>query len=223
MLFSLLLLPCLRLHRRLAWYKNTYTLFTLAIHPQQPFPSFQCGYFESMFNGSWREAQASSISIDIPDDNIDADGKFIFSDIIVTIMSTVHIYISWRAWSCRCQKHIGIRCHPRFVSDNSSKSIMFWADQTSFFSHYDSPLFTEILLSSSGNCCYQALMIFFYPALSIAFGCLYRDDLTIEPVQVISVLAAASLLQLEGLMQQCAIIMKETISWVCINIRSTKK
>lgn len=49
-------------------------------------------------------------------------------------------------------------------------------------------------------------------ALSVAFGCLYRDDLTIEPVQVIPVLAAASLLQLEGLMTQCAVIMKETIS-----------
>ena len=27
-----------------------------------------------MFNGSWREAQASVITIDIPDDNIDAEG-----------------------------------------------------------------------------------------------------------------------------------------------------
>jgi len=27
-----------------------------------------------MFNGSWREAEASSISLDIPDDNIDVEG-----------------------------------------------------------------------------------------------------------------------------------------------------
>ena len=49
-------------------------------------------------------------------------------------------------------------------------------------------------------------------ALSIAFGCLYRDDFTIEPVDVCGVMAAASLLQLDGLMQQCSAIMVETCS-----------
>ncbi|KAI8521895.1 Germ cell-less protein-like 1 [Branchiostoma belcheri] len=49
-------------------------------------------------------------------------------------------------------------------------------------------------------------------ALQIAFGSLYRDDVLIKPSRVVSVLAAASLLQLDGLIQQCADIMKETIS-----------
>nr|XP_054773140.1 germ cell-less protein-like 1 [Lytechinus pictus] len=49
-------------------------------------------------------------------------------------------------------------------------------------------------------------------ALQIALGSLYRDDVLLEPVKVVSVLAAASLLQLEGLIQQCADIMTETIS-----------
>ncbi|XP_067947296.1 germ cell-less protein-like 1 [Watersipora subatra] len=82
----------------------------------------QCGYFESMFRGTWKESKATAITLDIPDRNIDAD------------------------------------------------------------------------------------------ALAVAFGCLYRDDLTIEPIQVVPVVAAACLLQLDGLMQQCAAIMRETIS-----------
>ncbi|XP_071482144.1 germ cell-less protein-like 1 [Diadema antillarum] len=49
-------------------------------------------------------------------------------------------------------------------------------------------------------------------ALQVALGSLYRDDVLLEPVKVVSVLAAASLLQLEGLIQQCADIMTETIS-----------
>lgn len=49
-------------------------------------------------------------------------------------------------------------------------------------------------------------------ALQIALGSLYRDDVLLEPAKVVSVLAAASLLQLEGLIQQCSDIMTETIS-----------
>ncbi|XP_064636179.1 germ cell-less protein-like 1 [Lineus longissimus] len=49
-------------------------------------------------------------------------------------------------------------------------------------------------------------------ALNVAFGSLYRDDVYIKPARVISILAAASLLHLEGLIQQCADTMKETIS-----------
>jgi len=41
-------------------------------------------------------------------------------------------------------------------------------------------------------------------ALKIAFGSLYSHDVVILPSQVISVLAAASLIQLEGLMEQCS-------------------
>ncbi|XP_013388946.1 germ cell-less protein-like 1 [Lingula anatina] len=82
----------------------------------------QCGYFASMFSGSWRESEQSVINMDIPDDNIDEE------------------------------------------------------------------------------------------ALKIAFGSLYRDDVSIKPANVVSALAAATLLQLEGLICQCAEIMKETIS-----------
>jgi len=35
----------------------------------------QCGYFDSMFSGSWKESDAKQITLDIPDANIDADGK----------------------------------------------------------------------------------------------------------------------------------------------------
>lgn len=49
-------------------------------------------------------------------------------------------------------------------------------------------------------------------ALQVVFGSLYRDDVLIKPSRVISVLAAACMLQLDGLIQQCAETMKENIS-----------
>ncbi|XP_071829621.1 germ cell-less protein-like 1 [Apostichopus japonicus] len=49
-------------------------------------------------------------------------------------------------------------------------------------------------------------------ALKVALGSLYRDDVLIEPARVVSVLAAASLVQLDGLIQQCADVMSENIS-----------
>nr|XP_033805091.1 germ cell-less protein-like 1 [Geotrypetes seraphini] len=49
-------------------------------------------------------------------------------------------------------------------------------------------------------------------ALQVAFGSLYRDDVLIKPSRVISILAAACMLQLDGLIQQCGETMKETIS-----------
>ena len=48
-------------------------------------------------------------------------------------------------------------------------------------------------------------------ALNIAFGSLYHDDVAITPSQVTHVLAAGTLLNLEGLISQCSEIMKETI------------
>lgn len=41
-------------------------------------------------------------------------------------------------------------------------------------------------------------------SLNTALGSLYSDDVDISPETVVSVLAAASLIQLEGLMQQCS-------------------
>ncbi|XP_053574200.1 germ cell-less protein-like 1 isoform X2 [Bombina bombina] len=49
-------------------------------------------------------------------------------------------------------------------------------------------------------------------ALQVTFGSLYRDDVLIKPSRVISVLAAACMLQLDGLIKQCVEIMKETIN-----------
>ncbi|XP_023346472.1 germ cell-less protein-like 1 isoform X2 [Eurytemora carolleeae] len=49
-------------------------------------------------------------------------------------------------------------------------------------------------------------------SLHITLGSFYRDDVTIEPSDVVSVLAAASLFQLDGLISQCIVIMDETIN-----------
>lgn len=48
-------------------------------------------------------------------------------------------------------------------------------------------------------------------SLHIAFGSLYSEEVLICPSKVVSILAAASLIQLEGLMQQCTEVMKETV------------
>ncbi|KAJ7305289.1 hypothetical protein JRQ81_011206 [Phrynocephalus forsythii] len=49
-------------------------------------------------------------------------------------------------------------------------------------------------------------------ALQVAFGSLYRDEVLINPSRVIALLAAASMLQLDGLILQCGETMKETIN-----------
>ncbi|CAH1794550.1 unnamed protein product [Owenia fusiformis] len=54
-------------------------------------------------------------------------------------------------------------------------------------------------------------------ALEVAFGSLYRDDVSLVPARVTSVLAAASLLQLDDLVHQCGNIMEETISAKTVN------
>ena len=45
-------------------------------------------------------------------------------------------------------------------------------------------------------------------ALHIAFGSLYRDEVSIRPIEAESLLAAASLLQLDSLIQHCEDVMK---------------
>ncbi|XP_052815560.1 germ cell-less protein-like 1 [Mya arenaria] len=49
-------------------------------------------------------------------------------------------------------------------------------------------------------------------SLKIAFGSLYKDDIFIKPIQLTSVIATATLLQLEGLLQHCAVMIKDTVS-----------
>ncbi|XP_070535044.1 uncharacterized protein [Ptychodera flava] len=49
-------------------------------------------------------------------------------------------------------------------------------------------------------------------ALEVALGSLYKDDVLISPSRVVTILAAAALLQLDGLINQCSDIMTETMS-----------
>lgn len=52
----------------------------------------------------------------------------------------------------------------------------------------------------------------FHIALETVFGSLYQDEVTIDPKRVISVLATATQFQLEGLINQCAEVMAETVN-----------
>ena len=49
-------------------------------------------------------------------------------------------------------------------------------------------------------------------SLHVTFGSLYQDEITVEPGEVIPVLASATLFQLEGLISQCLVIMEETVN-----------
>ncbi|XP_026075256.1 germ cell-less protein-like 1 [Carassius auratus] len=49
-------------------------------------------------------------------------------------------------------------------------------------------------------------------ALQVVLGSLYRDDVLIKPSRVVHVLAAAFMLQLDGLIQQCGETMKENVN-----------
>lgn len=49
-------------------------------------------------------------------------------------------------------------------------------------------------------------------ALNIVFGSLYLDEVTLDPNTVVSVLAAAALLQLDGLIEKCCEVMNSTIN-----------
>uniref|UniRef100_A0A1B6L6X6 BTB domain-containing protein n=1 Tax=Graphocephala atropunctata TaxID=36148 RepID=A0A1B6L6X6_9HEMI len=49
-------------------------------------------------------------------------------------------------------------------------------------------------------------------SLKVVFGSLYLDEVTIEPACVVGILAAATLFQLDGLIEECLRIMIETIS-----------
>lgn len=49
-------------------------------------------------------------------------------------------------------------------------------------------------------------------ALNIVFGSLYLDEVVLDPMTVVSVLAAAELLQLDGLIEKCCEVMNSTIN-----------
>lgn len=52
----------------------------------------------------------------------------------------------------------------------------------------------------------------FFLALNIVFGSLYNDEVTINPIDVISVLATATMFQLDGMIEKCREVMLETIN-----------
>lgn len=43
-------------------------------------------------------------------------------------------------------------------------------------------------------------------------GSLYQDELAVEPADVVPLLATATLLQLDGVINQCVEIMEETVN-----------
>lgn len=52
--------------------------------------------------------------------------------------------------------------------------------------------------------------LYIFTALSIVLGSFYQDEVSIEPKNVISILATSTLFQLQGLIDQCTEIMIET-------------
>lgn len=103
----------------------------------------QSGYFSSMFSGSWKESNMMVIQLEIPDQNIDAEGV------------------------CRRNKTKDVAC----------------------------VIFTQALsvLNQEAGLC---VCVFVCVALQVVFGSLYRDDVLIKPSRVVSILAAACMLQL---------------------------
>ena len=49
-------------------------------------------------------------------------------------------------------------------------------------------------------------------SLNLTLGSFYQDEIVVEPADVISVIAAATLIQQDGLIDQCCQIMEETIN-----------
>lgn len=49
-------------------------------------------------------------------------------------------------------------------------------------------------------------------SLDVTLGSLYQDEISVEPADVIPIIATATLFQLEGLIEQCSSIMEETIN-----------
>ena len=46
----------------------------------------------------------------------------------------------------------------------------------------------------------------------MVLGSLYQDELVVEPAEVVPLLATATLLQLDGVIDQCVAIMEETVN-----------
>lgn len=76
-------------------------------------------------------------------------------------------------------------------------------------------LTTEITLQKNNNirgCILYYLKIIskIVSALSVVLGSLYQDEVSLEPKEVVSILATSTLFQLQGLIDECVDIMIET-------------
>lgn len=49
-------------------------------------------------------------------------------------------------------------------------------------------------------------------ALNIVFGSLYNDEVTLNPTEIVHILATATMLQLDGIIEKCREVMLETIN-----------
>lgn len=56
------------------------------------------------------------------------------------------------------------------------------------------------------------MLLLYYLALRVVLGSLYQDEFEVETEQVVSILATASLFQLEPVIAKCGEIMSETIN-----------
>jgi len=49
-------------------------------------------------------------------------------------------------------------------------------------------------------------------ALQVVFGSLYNADIALNPLEIVPILATATMFQLDGLIEQCTEVMMETIN-----------
>lgn len=49
-------------------------------------------------------------------------------------------------------------------------------------------------------------------ALQVVFGSLYNSDIALNPLEIVPILATATMFQLDGLIEQCTEVMMETIN-----------
>lgn len=49
-------------------------------------------------------------------------------------------------------------------------------------------------------------------ALKVVFGSLYNDEVTLNPLEIVPILATATMFQLDGIIEKCTEVMLETIN-----------
>ncbi len=69
-----------------------------------------------------------------------------------------------------------------------------------------------LFLLTQLHCFLVGVCVFVDVALQVVFGSLYRDDVLIKPSRVVSILAAACMLQLVGIMNEVTYCLKCHIS-----------